>query len=183
MRLLLLIFVFFSDVNITLKNNTEAEQKAKVQLERIIATYRISQWLYTKDIMINEKEYIPFSHPILTVNHRYLDNDLKQMSTFIHEQFHWTENRKAKEFAAAINEFKQMFPEVPVGKDGGARDSYSTYLHLIVCNLEYEAMTSIVGQAEARKVIESWSHYKWIYDKVLNDTRIAEVTKKHGITI
>lgn len=186
MKLLLCIsfyFFAFGDVNVTLKNNTEAEEKARVQLERILSNYEISQWLFTKEIMINEKEFIPFSHPTLTINTRYLDNDLKQMSTFIHEQFHWLQEKRSKDFEAAINDFKQMFPEVPEAKDGGARDVYSTYLHLVVCNLEYEAMTSLVGKAEARKIIEGWKHYSWIYDKVLNDPRIPEITKKHNITI
>jgi hypothetical protein len=170
-------------IKITLINNTSKEQQAKAQLERLVTKYDLSPWLFTKDIDINEKEWIPFSHPKLTVNHRYLDNDNAQLSTFLHEQFHWWEDQKQKNFESAIAEFKMLYPEVPVGKAGGAKDTYSTYLHLVVCDLEFQVMTKLTGETEARKIISGWKHYTWIYEKVLNDQRVREIVKKHDLLI
>jgi hypothetical protein len=69
---------------------------------------------------------------------------------------------------------------VPSGAEGGARDAESTYRHLLVCDLEYQAMTSLVGEATARKTLAAMTHYQWIYDKVLSDARVREIALRHG---
>lgn len=88
---------------------------------------------------------------------------------------------KRKEIEDAIKEFKTLFPEVPEGGGKGARDTYSTYLHLIACYLELEAMTVIAGKPEATRILREWRHYTWIYDKVLNDPAVRKVNQKYGL--
>ena len=172
------------DFEIRLKNGTEKEQQAKEQLERILQTYdgEINQWYYTYKIEIDENT-IPFSHPTLTLNCSKLNDDLKQLATFLHEQLHWLEEEKKELREEAIAEYKQMFPEVPVRGGQGGRNEYSTYLHLIVCDLEFQAMTKVVGEEKARQILSEWKYYRWIYDKVLNDERIRAMNIKYGFNL
>lgn len=172
------------NIEISLKNRNEKELKAEAQLQRIIETYKsdINTWIFTTKVEINENT-IPFSHPVLTLNCNYLNDDLKQLSNFLHEQFHWLEEAKKELREKAISEFKEIFPDVPVKGKEGARNEYSTYLHLIVCDLEFQAMTEVVGEQMARHILSEWKHYRWIYNKVLNDKRVREVNTKYGFNI
>ena len=38
----------------------------------------------------------------------------------------------------------------------GARDEFSTYLHLIVCYLEFSAMKELLGEPKAREIMARW---------------------------
>lgn len=73
---------------------------------------------------------------------------------------------------AAMEDFEALFPNVPSSADGGARDDRSTYRHLPVCDMEYQALTALVGEGTAREALAGITHYEWIYQKVLNDLRI-----------
>jgi hypothetical protein len=77
-----------AQVTIELASNTALEQRGQAQLERLLGTYDLSPWLFTRAVRI-ESYVIPHSHPVLTLNTRYLDNDTAQVATFIHEQLHW----------------------------------------------------------------------------------------------
>ena len=56
-------------------------------------------------------------------------------------------------------------------------------VHLLVCDLEYQAMTTLVGQAAARETLTGIGCYKWIYEKVLNDPRVREIVLRHGFDV
>lgn len=172
------------DLEISLKNGGKKENEAKIQLKRIMGTYKdkVDKWTFTRKIQI-DKDAIPFSHPLLTLNCNFLENDHKQLSNFLHEQFHWLLEAKPTQREDAINKFKELFPNVPSKGDYGARNEYSTYLHLIVCDLEFQAMTKVLGEDSARKILAEWNHYKWIYQKVLNDQRIRKVNKENDFLI
>ncbi len=169
---------------INYKTADDKEKEGKEQLERIIKTYenKINKWCFTKKINI-DKNAIPFSHPVLTLNCNYLNNDLKQLSNFLHEQFHWFVVAMPEQEKKAAIEFLQLFPDVPVKGKEGAKDEYSTYLHLIVCDLELQAMASIIGEVSARQLLTEWTHYTWIYNKVLHDSRVRAVNIKNGFVI
>lgn len=67
---------------------------------------------------------------------------------------------------------KGMYPHVKVGwKVGGARDEKSTYLHLLVCTLEYNALRAVIGGIPAKRLLSSKQYYQWIYGTVLSDFR------------
>ena len=181
-RIFTLFFILVSciahcqNIEITSKNGGTKELHGKSQMERIIATYgqELKTYIFTEKIIIDENA-IPFSHPILTLNCNYLDNDLKQLATFLHEQFHWFVESKTLDKEAAIKAFKKLFPRVPVEAGLGARNEYSTYLHLIVCDLELQAMTKLVGENLARQVLGEWTHYTWIYNTVLENKQVREI--------
>src|SRR5262245_44480515 len=78
----------------------------------------------------------------------------------------------------------QMFPKVPVGAPEGAVDENSSYLHLLVCYLEYRAMRELLGELKSRQLMEFWAtdHYTWIYKTVLEKPRaIDTILVKHRL--
>lgn len=171
-------------ITITLAQNSRAEAQARGQLERLLATYDLSKWIFTRAVVIDEKTNIPHSHPRLTLNTRHLKDDELLLSTFVHEQAHWLVVQKDKDAEAAMKELRAMFPKVPVGHPEGARDERSNYIHLIVVYLEYRALRELLGELRARQVMEFWAHdhYTWIYKTVLERPRdIGNVAFKHKL--
>jgi hypothetical protein len=172
-----------SDITIELKNGTQAESAARDQLRRLLKTYDLTPWLYTRSVMIDERS-APHSHPVLTVHTAYPDRDDALLATFLHEQMHWrVDERNDEKAKSAMAEFLQLFPEAPGRTGGGARDQASTLLHLIVCDLELSVMTRLVGETRARAVLRSYTHYPWVYERVLSDPRIRAVNTKWGWVI
>ncbi len=104
------------EITIRLHSGNEREVKAEAQLQRLLREYDLSPWFFTREVMI-ESGVVPHSHPVLTLNSRYTDGrDERQLSTFLHEQIHWFLFANANEAAyfAAIDDLREMYPEVPV---------------------------------------------------------------------
>jgi len=170
-----------SIIQVSLVSGTPEEQRARDQLLRILSTWDLSRWLFTHEARIDARA-IPHSHPVLTVNTRYLANDTAQAATFVHEQLHWFLARHRSATDAAIAELEHVFPGAPQGPPEGARDRYSTYLHLLVCLLEYDALSVLFDEGVARRTLEGWRHYPWVYEQVLERPQmIRPVLVRHGL--
>lgn len=170
-------------VEITFTNNDWREQQTRQQLLRLLSAHDVSDWVFTRKVVI-ESGYnvIPHSHPVLTLSTRHLKDDELLLSTFVHEQLHWYLGEKPKETEAAYKELRSMFPKVPVGYPEGARDEESTYKHILVCYLEYQAIKTLLGELRARQVMDFWAtdHYTWVYKTVLEREReIGALMRKH----
>jgi hypothetical protein len=171
-------------LEISLVHQSAPEARTKEQLQRLVAAYDVSPWLFTKSIAIDETA-IPHSHPVLTLSTRHLKDDDLLLSTFVHEQLHWFLVQKGKDTQDAIADLKNIFPKVPAGAPEGAVDENSTYLHLIDCYLEHQADIRLLGELKARQVMEFWAtdHYTWVYRTVLDRPRdIAGVVRSHNLT-
>jgi hypothetical protein len=72
-------------VEIRLHRGTPLEERARDQLRRVLRTYDLRKWLFTRDVLI-QSDVIPHSHQVLTLNTHYVDDDIAQLSTFVHEQ-------------------------------------------------------------------------------------------------
>jgi hypothetical protein len=172
-----------SGVDIALKHGSPREAQTKEQLQRLLKTYDVSRWIYTRSVVVDEQA-IPHSHPVLTLHARHLKDDELLLSTFVHEQLHWFLVIQGKATDAAITELQALFPTVPGKPPEGAQDQHSTYLHLIDCYLEYRAVEELLGELKARQVMEFWAtdHYTWIYKTILERPRdIAAVVSKHKL--
>jgi hypothetical protein len=171
-------------IHITLENDNEREEAAREQLERILAEFDVDRWIFTREVRIASM-VTPHSHPVLTVNTKYLDDDPRQLSTFLHEQFHWwvIEDQRSDRLRAAIDEFAARYPDPPARENGGANSVRSSYLHLVVCDLEYQAMTALLGETAARELIATQDHYQWIYAKVLDDPAVRQINERHGLVV
>lgn len=159
-------------IEITLKNNSQSEQQTKEQLQKLLKNYDLSKWIFTKSIVVDEKA-IPHSHPILTLSTRHLKDDELLLSTFVHEQIHWHLTQNDKSTDEAIKKLRAMFPTVPSKPPESAKDEQSTYLHLLVCYLEYRADRELLGELKAKQVMDFWAndHYTWVYKTVLERPR------------
>lgn len=179
-RILLTLIIFLvgiksyaqDKIEISLKNGSREESQTRDQLQKLVKTYDLSKWIFTKSIVIDEKA-IPHSHPVLTLNTRHLKDDDLLLSTFVHEQLHWFLVQKDKETKEATKELRVLFPKVPVALPDGAADEESTYLHLLVNCLEYRADRELLGELRAKQVMDFWSsdHYTWVYRTVLERRR------------
>lgn len=172
-------------INIRLQSGTPLEERGGAQLRRLLRTYDLHKWLFTRDVLIQSR-VIPHSHPVLTLNTRYLDDDTAQLATFVHEQLHWflTDHVERAKTNAALTELRALYPTVPTAPPEGAMGERSTYLHLIVCHLELQALTAILGEQSARQRLERYTHYTWVYRTVLTETeRIGELLRRHGLVV
>jgi hypothetical protein len=172
-------------INIRLQSATRLEERGRDQLRRLLHTYDLYKWLFTRDVLI-QSGVIPHSHPVLTLNTRYVDDDTAQLATFVHEQLHWflTDHVERAKTNAALTELRALYPAVPTALPEGGTGERSTYHHLVVCHLELQALTVLLGEQSARRQLERWTHYTWVYRTVLTETgRIEAVLKRHGIVV
>ena len=180
--LVLQAFAAPPELEFSYANDTAAERDTARVLNEMLAEYDVSAWIYTKRVHIEERA-TPHSHPVLTLPGRMNSKRQHLLSTFLHEQFHWHDIEDAPAGQKAMAAFTKMFPDPPSSREGGARDDFSTYLHLIVCDMEFQAMQKLVGDERAREIMADWNHYKWIYDKVLHDPRVREINRAHGFVV
>ncbi len=174
-------FASSSDFDIRLANNSPREKAAEKQLKRLLDTYDVSPFVFTYSIKIDQDD-APHSHPILTLNDYFIEDDASALSTFIHEQLHWFGIAFEPQVNAAIKDLKTLYPKVPSGRRGGARDDYSTYVHLVVGLQEYYASASLFGKDEARRVLLGKTWYTWIYREVVeNEEELAKLLRKHDL--
>src|SRR2546421_1005332 len=178
--------VMKEQVRISVKHDDDAsEVQTKSQLQKLLAQYDLSRFIFTKEIMI-DRTSIPHSNPVLTFHTRHLKDDELLLSTFVHEQIHWFLAQHEEQTEQAIKELRVIFPKVPVGFPEGADSEYSSYLHLLVNTLEYRADKDLLGELRARQVMEFWAtdHYRWIYKQVLDEgDKIRAVLRKHKLVI
>jgi hypothetical protein len=170
-------------IAVTLAHGSAAEASTKQQLERLLRTYDVSPWTFTKSLVIDEKA-IPHSHPVLTLSTRHLQDDELLLSTLVHEQLHWFFVQRQNDTDAAIKELRTVFPTAPGRPPDGAQGEQSTYLHLLVCYLEYRADRQLLGELKTREVMEFWAtdHYTWVYRTVLDRPQdVATVVAKYKL--
>ena len=172
-------------LEITLKHNDQRELQTKQQLQRLLSAYDVSHWVFTRKSVIDSGfDVIPHSHPVLTLSTRHLKDDELLLATFVHEQLHWYLGERPKETEEAYKELRSMFTKVPVGFPEGGSDEESTYKHILVCYLEYQAIRELLGELKARQVLEFWAtdHYTWIYKTILERPReIGSLLRKHKL--
>ena len=171
-------------VEIAVENGSERENRTRESLLALIGQFDVDRWISTPTIRIDEND-TPHSHPVLTLHSRHLGDDMRLLAVFLHEQFHWwvIEDLRWEHKDLAVGEFQRMFTDVPSRADGGANNAESTYLHMVVCDLEFQAMTVLLGEEAARELMARTTPYPWIYQQLLTDSRIRQVNEKHGLIV
>lgn len=172
----LCVFAKTPKLNITLKNNSPAEQKRKEQIERLAEQYDLAKYTITSDIVIDEKA-MNHSSPVLTQNVRFLDNDDRALSAYVHEQAHWvlmTHHRnQARDM---LVELERLYPNIDIKRPYGDGNSATSYLHLPVLMLEWQALEQLIGTERARAVMDfkRQDHYKDLYATVIEHRKQME---------
>ena len=172
-------------LHIKLVHSDQQEEETKQQLLRLLTAYDFSRYIFTTDINIESGlRVVPHSHPVLTLSTKRLKDDELLLSTFVHEQLHWYLDGKADATNEAVAELRTLFPHMPVGFPQGADSEASSYEHLLVCRMEYQADSEILGSLRARQIMEFWAsdHYTRIYQLVLTDgDKIDAILRKHKL--
>jgi hypothetical protein len=171
-------------VVIELSHNTPGEQSEAERLRRLLGRFDVTPWLFTRRILIDEKA-IPHSHPVLTVGYGDHGDDNLLLSNFVHEQLHWWLVAHEQQTNAAIADLRERFPHVPVGAPDGATDEHSSYLHLLVIYLEYQADKALLGDKPAADVMTFWTgdHYRVLYKTILDsEDVVGRVIARHDLT-
>lgn len=176
--LLLVISPFLNALEITTETSDKAELSTVELLQALRMSHDTDKWEFTDKVHIKKKA-IPHSHPVLTLHTRHTSKEQKDLllSTYLHEQIHWYLDENLEQTNAAIQALKAIFKEVPVGYPEGARDEYSTYLHILVCFFEIEAISALLSKERVNAVSQFWKkdHYTWVYTQV--DRRRPEIAK------
>lgn len=183
--LLLIVATAFAakPVTIQLKHNSEREQRTKVELERILSSYDLREYIFTNKVIVEDGAYA-HAFPEITLNTRFLDSDDELLSSFIHEQLHWYLRDHDVQTKRAIQTLRRFYPTVPVGDPEGAETVYSTYGHLVDCYLEMQADRQLMGPDRTAAVIAHKGHYTWIYKTIIDDEpRIAGIVRSEGLEI
>lgn len=153
---------------------TEAEEAGREQIRRLLARYDLDPWIFTETVRISAGTE-PHSMPVLTLNTDNLDNDLRQLSIFLHEQAHW-HVALAPGREAAIADLRAAYPDAPA-------DSDRLYQHLLVAWIELDALVQLLGEEAARSVMrekvaalaqglaaEVSEQWRWYNHLVLDET-------------
>lgn len=170
-------------VVISSKNNSEAELETVLLLKDLIRKYDISDYIFTDKVVV-ESGVIPHSHPVLTVNTRHNKNIERLFLCFLHEQIHWFAEKNESRTNAAIEDLRIAFPDIPKGPPEGARDEFSSYLHLVINWLEMRAAKKYLGDRHASEVLATMDVYPGIYKIVVaEEAAIEKVLQRHALII
>ena len=164
-------------------NGNEAELDIKRRLEAILDQYDLEPYLYTKEVNIQEGT-IPHSHPVLTLSTDFQNNDTYLLSVFLHEQMHWYSLAKDYDHEAFGKTLKEMYPRVPINLPQGGGSLMSTYLHLLVCYLEFHTLSLVIGEDKALEHMEfmTTQHYTWVYKTLLKDRdKLESLVRQHNL--
>ncbi len=167
-------------IEITELNPNRLTGLTKQNLFHLAKVYDLRPFLYTKKIQI-QSFIVPHSHPVLTLNTRHAEKPHQLLSTWLHEEFHWWTEGKKAETNKAITELKKLYPKID-GKIG----NQSSYIHIIVCFLEYQSLKHFLGEKDAKEVIDEFISqdkiYPWIYSLVLQKTdAISRIIRKNKL--
>jgi hypothetical protein len=171
-------------LNIKTKHGFPMEEQRKEQMERLAKQYDLKKYTVTRDILI-ERGAMNHSYPVLTLNLRFLDNDDLALSAYVHEEGHWVlMERHRADNPALFEDLQRSFPNLEIRAPEGDGELRSSYFHIAVCMLEWQAMEDLVGPERARKVIE-WKqrdHYTAIYSILLNQRgQVEGALNRHGV--
>lgn len=169
----LAVFPLFAEtpkLNIKTAHGYPLEEQRKEQMERLARNYDLKKYTITRDVVI-ERGAMNHSYPVLTLNLRFLDNDDLALSAYVHEQGHWLlVERHRDDNPRLFEDLHSAFPNLDIRAPEGDGELRSSYFHIAVCMLEWQAMEELVGPEQARRVIE-WKHgdhYKSIYSILLH---------------
>ncbi len=170
-------------LHISLKHDTRIEQRKREQIERLADKYDLKKFTLTTDILI-EQGAMAHSKPVLTLNGRFLDNDDRALSQYVHEQGHWVLGRHQRELRDLFDDLQKAFPGIPTAYPEGSGSERDSYFHLAVIMLEWQALEELIGDDRARAVEEfkQTDHYTALYRTVLeNRATMESILKRYDV--
>lgn len=159
-------------IDIDLSQAQREAERIRDLLTALRRRHDLSRFEYTRHVQI-----VPagptYSHPILTLGTRFAETEDLLLSTYLHEQMHWylwrfggPDHDPIEPF---FDELVRRYPKAPIKLPDGARNYEQTYLHLVVCWLELEAVSELIGRERAEAIADTQWGYRWIYRTVIRD--------------
>lgn len=174
-------------MSVTLRaaHDSEAEkQTIEIILDALHQHPDLDRYMFSPDAIVDETVQPPHSHPVITLNTRDNNSPELVLSNFVHEQLHHFLQARDPELERAVEELKQIYPNVPVGFPDGANSEFWTYGHLILCTIEYKILRRVFGSEYANLSLKHWQghHYRWIYKTVESDfAQLLEIATKYKL--
>ncbi|NVJ70150.1 MAG: hypothetical protein HWE08_07350 [Alphaproteobacteria bacterium] len=174
-----------SSLNITTESGSERELQVANMIQKFEAEFDLSEWRFTNNIHIKSRA-IPHSHPVLTLHTRHIKKPYALYSTYLHEQIHWYLDAHPAKETAAKADLALLLGEAKTGRPYGSRTVDATYMHVIVCFLEIDAMKKLFGTQKANELLNFWrnDHYTWVYDQLTDHwDEIEQIIIRHDLKI
>lgn len=163
------------------KVSNTATQQTRLEILHLARKYDLSSFLYTKRIVIDPHLEKTKWRPVITLNTRYKDHPQRLLAQLLHEELHWWMRDHKQNVQVAIPELKAAFKGAPIIK--GSKDRDATYRHLLICWMEFRAVSKYMGEETAKEVFEHFvaeRRFPWIYGKILKDhKRIEKIVRKY----
>jgi hypothetical protein len=145
----------------------------------------LARYEYTRHVRIVPAS-ATYSHPILTLGTRFAESEDHLLATYLHEQMHWYLWRLGgpdhDPVLPFFDELVRRYPKAPTRLPDGARNYEQTYVHLVVCWLELQAVAEFIGWDRAAALAETNYGYRWIYRTVVRDREaLGQLFEAHGI--
>lgn len=149
------------------KNNYSEELDIVETVKSICQKYNVPA--FTNEVCV-EKDTIPHSHPILTLNTRSKD-ERSILLTLTHEQFHWYVQNHQK-YKGCIAYLKLKYKDGSVNNESGKYPE-SYWEHIIVCFNTRNYLKNILSTSDFDWVYQQWLPYP-IIEKLIVE-RHAEI--------
>jgi len=140
-------------LNITSKNNDPQELEIVNIVNGLCEQYDIPA--FTQTVLV-EKDSIPHSHPILTLNTRVKDSRLL-LKTLVHEQLHWYA-KNHPQYKNCIAYLKTRY------RDDGEHNKLGTYPdsyweHIIICFNALNYLENFLSKEDVEWIYQQWQAY------------------------
>ena len=168
--LLIPVFAFAQTpkLNIRLAHGYVEEMKKRQQIERLAEHYDLSKYTITRDLVIEERA-MNHSAPVLTLNLMFLDDDDRALGVYVHEQAHWVlMTRHRNQSREMLDELTRLYPNIKIDPPHGDGNRATSYLHLPVIMLEWQALENLLGVTRARAVMKRANHYTDLFATVID---------------
>jgi hypothetical protein len=152
-------------VDVRAAHGAESELAGAAALREVLARHDLRRWMFTDLVLVDGQIRGGFSHPLTISPDMLVRGPASALATFLHEQLHWLD---CPGIDAAATVARQRWPDPPP-PPAGCRDAESTWLHMTICALEYQAVSDLLGPAGAAAEFAPRLHYGWVYRQILDD--------------
>jgi hypothetical protein len=172
-------------IDIDLSHAEREAQRIRELLAALRKRHDLGRFEFTRHVRIMPASPT-HSHPILTLGTRFAETEDLLLATYLHEQMHWylwhLGGPDHDPVAPFFDELVRRYPKAPTRLPEGARNYEQTYLHLVVCWLELDALTELIGRERAVAIADTQWGYRWVYRTVIADWEsLGQLYREHGI--
>jgi hypothetical protein len=167
-------------MDIRLAHGNDAEAAGAAALRAVLAEHDLRRWMFTDLVTIDADIRGGHSHPLTLSPPTLLGSPGRALAVFLHEQMHWIDGPGVYD---AIAEARRRWPDPPP-PPAGCHNAESSWVHLVVCALEYLSLSDVIGPPAAAVVLAQLKHYSWVYDQILGDpVWFSALLRRHDVRI